>query len=275
MDTQYRNISAFEYNNAAAPIINNICEEFFLNFGLTTFVYIRIFNDGRYLLLSNHTDWAKYWFQNIQTIKNTTFQSELQNVPKKEPFYFLWDTASDGKLMHVHNDFGMWHGFDIDFRLEDSVEVWSFSASADREQINSFYLNNFKLFHRICLYFREKSFSYLKINDKNKLAFFKEDIDISFNSSLIKSEEANIFFSNLLPDKYSLKTKNGHTNLSKRELECLIHLSHGKTAKEIGKILHISPRTVESYILSTKDKTGLNNKSELLDLIRNDTLKWM
>lgn len=44
--------------------------------------------------------------------------------------------------------------------------------------------------------------------------------------------------------------------LTQREEECLFYILRGKTAKEIGKILNISHRTVEVYILNIKDKFG-------------------
>lgn len=57
--------------------------------------------------------------------------------------------------------------------------------------------------------------------------------------------------------------------LSKRELDCLHPLIRGKTAKEIGKILNLSPRTVESYLENIKSKLSVDSKAELIDLIIN------
>lgn len=56
-----------------------------------------------------------------------------------------------------------------------------------------------------------------------------------------------------------------HINLSKRERECLLYIVHGKTAKDIAKILGISNRTVESYIEHLKKKLHSLNKAHLID----------
>jgi DNA-binding CsgD family transcriptional regulator len=47
--------------------------------------------------------------------------------------------------------------------------------------------------------------------------------------------------------------------LTPREMEALILTADGKTAKEIGRILDISDRTVEAYLLSARHKLGAEN----------------
>ncbi len=50
-----------------------------------------------------------------------------------------------------------------------------------------------------------------------------------------------------------------------REQEVLFFVSKGKTSKEIAKILHVSPKTIEKHIENMKFKTGARSKLELLD----------
>lgn len=52
--------------------------------------------------------------------------------------------------------------------------------------------------------------------------------------------------------------------LAKRELECLYFIIRGMTAKQIGKVLNLSFRTVESYIENMKYKFNCTNRSELI-----------
>lgn len=54
--------------------------------------------------------------------------------------------------------------------------------------------------------------------------------------------------------------------LSKRELECLEFLAHGKRTKEIALQLGLSPRTVESYVNAMKMKTKCFSTSKLIDI---------
>ena len=56
--------------------------------------------------------------------------------------------------------------------------------------------------------------------------------------------------------------------LSKRQYDCLIHLIHGKTTKEIARILDLSTRTVESYIETLKIKLNCYSKAQLIDKLQ-------
>jgi DNA-binding CsgD family transcriptional regulator len=54
-----------------------------------------------------------------------------------------------------------------------------------------------------------------------------------------------------------------------REEQCLMQLIRGKSAKEVGKVLKISHRTVESYLESIKQKLGCRNKFEIFGKLHN------
>ena len=52
--------------------------------------------------------------------------------------------------------------------------------------------------------------------------------------------------------------------VSKREKECLYYLIRGMTAKEIGRALNLSPRTIEFYIENMKKKFSCHNRIDLI-----------
>lgn len=58
-------------------------------------------------------------------------------------------------------------------------------------------------------------------------------------------------------------TKSNHHYLTEREAQCVALLLIGKTAKEIAKKLSLSPRSVEYYIESVKNKFSFNTRNEL------------
>ena len=51
--------------------------------------------------------------------------------------------------------------------------------------------------------------------------------------------------------------------LGPREQEILRLVAQGLTDREIGKILHISPRTVQNHLTRIRERTGLKRRSEL------------
>lgn len=63
---------------------------------------------------------------------------------------------------------------------------------------------------------------------------------------------------------YMLNDNRNKYALTNRECECIFLLIRGKTAKEIGALLSLSKRTVESYIENIRNKMNCKNKSEIL-----------
>jgi DNA-binding CsgD family transcriptional regulator len=81
-------------------------------------------------------------------------------------------------------------------------------------------------------------------------------------------EEKNIkdFILNTPINKLFLNVNKKDIRLSIQEFKCLAWLSRGKSVKEIGRIMELSPRTVESYIDNTKHKINAHSRSHLIDL---------
>lgn len=53
-------------------------------------------------------------------------------------------------------------------------------------------------------------------------------------------------------------------DLTQRQTQCLYYLIRGKTAKEIGKIINLSPRTIEDHIAGLRYKLNCNTIRELV-----------
>jgi len=53
--------------------------------------------------------------------------------------------------------------------------------------------------------------------------------------------------------------------LSERELEVLRHVARGYTCREIGQMLFLSVRTVETYRMRLMHKLGVKSRSELVE----------
>lgn len=57
---------------------------------------------------------------------------------------------------------------------------------------------------------------------------------------------------------------NGTRLVSEREREVLRLVAEGKTDREIGAALHVSPRTVQHHLAAVRMRTGLRRRSELV-----------
>lgn len=55
--------------------------------------------------------------------------------------------------------------------------------------------------------------------------------------------------------------------LTKREMECLFHMTYGKSSKEIARLFMCSPRTIESHIEHIKTKLHCYTRSQMVDKV--------
>ena len=60
----------------------------------------------------------------------------------------------------------------------------------------------------------------------------------------------------------------GLHSLTARNQEVVLLLSQGKSAKEVARLLGLSPRTVETYLARIRMKLGVKNAAELISRIR-------
>lgn len=84
------------------------------------------------------------------------------------------------------------------------------------------------------------------------------------SATLIQSDK-KYYPANSKERSYMLDFSPKEKNLSERELECVFHLLRGRSMKEIGKELNISPRTVETHLEKIKVKLNCRNKSDIFD----------
>lgn len=68
-------------------------------------------------------------------------------------------------------------------------------------------------------------------------------------------------------DRYLIEENSKKSRLSRQEINTLVYLIRGRSAKQTAKILQLSPRTVETFLQSAKRKLNCNSTSELIDKI--------
>lgn len=64
-----------------------------------------------------------------------------------------------------------------------------------------------------------------------------------------------------LADEIRLRGAKDRPGLSPRELEILKHIAEGRSAPEIGRLIHLSPATVKSHLQSLYDKLGVSDRA--------------
>lgn len=79
---------------------------------------------------------------------------------------------------------------------------------------------------------------------------------------LIASEK---YYKNNKQNSYSNTMEKIDHTITSREKECLFYIVHGFTAKHIANKMAISPRTVETFMVSLKNKMHCHSKNQLIE----------
>ena len=122
---------------------------------------------------------------------------------------------------------------------------------------------------------------------KNRIHFFKEEIDHVVMVAITHCDQNTLFIKNnnlliinlieqfrkeykqliIQQKKYIFHDHIDNNQISNRETECLPHFLKHKTAKETANIMGISSRTVETHLRNIKNKIGIQSKSQLFNFM--------
>lgn len=110
----------------------------------------------------------------------------------------------------------------------------------------------------------------LELDSGMAVGLFNHCIDVShvdlFKSYFILHQLDNKHFGrSYKPASYILNKLHKPLPLTEKQESCLFLLIRGKTLKEIAKIMHVSPRTIECHIDALKVKLHCQYKNELIE----------
>ncbi|MFN7097558.1 MAG: helix-turn-helix transcriptional regulator [Gammaproteobacteria bacterium] len=112
------------------------------------------------------------------------------------------------------------------------------------------------------------------LTDQNNLLIGVASQSIDITDTSIANNLAPLFLKtsdkqdlNILQGIHRYTTHHEKLHFSKRQSECFFWLLHKKSAVEIGQILGLTKRTVESYIRHIKAKFNVSTTTELIDFV--------
>ena len=237
--------------------------------GITSFNFVRTYNDGSQINLANTPEWLEYFY------KNEFYQiGAFERHPSKyESGYALWPHLSGQKIFYdARSYFNIDNGITIIEKQKDSCDFYYFGTTSDNSSIISFYLSNIDLLKRFILYFKEQAHSIISKANQNKIIlpnhFENHENPTGSENYIIDSSTINKIRNDFIQEtpikKFWLNGKLEGEYLTEKQIDCVILLIEGKSAKEIAKILDLSFRTVEGHLHKIKEKLNCNNKSELI-----------
>jgi DNA-binding CsgD family transcriptional regulator len=258
------NISALEYAREMVSLMKYITKPLFANTPINNFSFLRFDHQANLINLTTDIKWIEYRFD--KKIKyQILFEKQLVNSSLNKPHMYLWPNIANNELMAALQNYGIWNGCNIYIPYADQIEVFSFASSISNTNMSNFYFNYFDFLNSFIIYFKNKLSSFDLENKKG----VKIITDISFpiiNSDTNKSIKLNLPTSSFISKSDKFEIDNG-IYLSYKELECCYYRMNGYSYKAIANILHLSSRTIESHINSSKQKTNKATTDDLLQYL--------
>lgn len=222
--------------------VDKICKHFLISRGFSYFHFKRIYKDDSFVFLSNRPSVVKDFLK-------SDFTEPFYYVPtyiRQSPIYFWDEFLSPDILSLTREKNGLYHGITIMSRQKDFYDSTAFAMPEFHPSPSSYYLNILKDLQTFSELFPKMASSIIEkaSHERIKISAPKQD------------RNRKCFF---LPER-SMRFKIGEgldDYITTYEILCLQLMQDGKSYKEIGSILSMSPRTVETHLVRLKTRTGL------------------
>lgn len=245
-------------------------------FKIHHFTYFKHFDDGSRISLSNKPKWIEDYY-NLSLFDSSLFEDKPSIY---QPGFNIWlgdydlDVYRHGRLYY-----NTAHSITITEPQPDGCEFFLFATSPEHYQEINYIANNINILYRFILYLKARGEHIFKKAEKSKFNVIKQSgippvtkTFLTDENKLKQMQTAKNQFLKLTPIyKYPLKKDaTSKQKLSQREIGCIIYLLKNKSNPEIGQLMNISLRTVETYIDNIKAKLNCSNRFELIDKLRMD-----
>ncbi len=237
------------------------------NFGIKTLTYMRNYDDGHQVYLTNNTYWVEEYYH------NNLCGNFISGHPKKYTQKYLIIPNESPLIVHKigREKFDEGNSFCLINRYPNYTEFFFFAGNVTNTTITNFFINNINLFESFTLHFKSYGELLLKQAEKNRIHLpnpvyaqtLPKLAQITYDDQSIKTVLKDMKI------KY-YRSKDKKTRLSSREIDCIVTYLQDKTAKECGKILDISYRTVEQYFNNINKKLNFNDKKDSIKFILED-----
>lgn len=220
----------------AVPTLKKLCQPLLNTIEVDYFYYLKYLDNQRIILLTLTPQCAHYLVEH----KLLPLRQEL-----KPGIYYLPSNATHKSRLQISEHFHLHHNLELIQNTPQGLEIFGFAVKNKDSGIINTYLNKLTEFNNFIAEFK-----------KQAAALILEATHEPINLSPGKSTATKIFNHN----QHMIK-------LNKRELEVLIALHEGLSAKETAKKLGLSPRTIEYYLANVKNKLGISKKTALAKFV--------
>jgi len=221
--------------------VRKICQDFLDAKGLSYFHFSRTFKNGASLILTSNEEFMKSFLHN-----NLKEISYLVPVSIHQSLVYFCDECLTENLLMLTRKRGFHHGLRILNRYKEYYDSTVFAMANPHPSPFSYYLSILPDLRMFSEMFPKRADSLIKKIESDPLYL-----------SGRQDKNGQVFF---LPERSQriFIGKNLKRYVTTYELLCMKLFQAGKSYKEIGSILSISSRSVETYLARLKTRTGLS-----------------
>lgn len=249
--------------------INKLTEPLATYFGIDRFWRSAHRLDGTYSLIGNHPPTAELFFGHNLYMEHPFFRHPLffqSGCVIPELFHNQEYSQTQGRFCSEGN---CYHVFIKIQRTLGGFVEYGFASSKYVTGFESTYLYRLAAINKYVEYFEDSAANLIKDADDYRIdisnligAKYDENPRLEYNFGIHRDDFR--FLCAISGDGNKVEEL---LNLSETEKSCLKLYMSGKTAKEIGKKIFRSNRTVEKYLETTKTKLGLSTRSQLIEFL--------
>ncbi len=254
------------------PILKNdkklkkICDPLSQMFGLDTFWYYTLTDQGELSYICNNPSAAEYFYSNKLYNGHPYFK---HTTLLKSGFFFA-DKTKDTDYVQTQGKLRDFTQIFMAMNVDDGkTEGYGFATTGHLPDLSNCFINNLYLLRRFIQYFHKEAEDPIKQMKKCSVDiasechknFYKPT---QYFDTLTSQANTGEFLKQIDPMRYQALH-----SLSLREKECLRWFLKGMSAVQIGKKVHLSNRTVEFYLENVKNKLVCNTKQELFEILLN------
>lgn len=250
--------------------LKQICQPLLQGFRLDAFWYYSLSKDGEFSYVGNNPSIADFFFS-CEIYKGHPY---FKHPKLQTTGFFFADKTMDEEYLQTQGKMRKQFSLDQNFMItnlkQGNIEGYGFATTLKIPDFTNTFINNLFFFRKFIKYFHHES---EKIFKEMKAC----SVDIAKVCGMSFHTPTN-YFNNLQPainlhpfmtgiNSFQLEALN---SLTLKEKETLRWFLKGRSARQIGKMIHVSVRTAEFYLENIKNKLGCSNKQELFDSL----LEW-
>ena len=265
------------YNKTHLKLIQETCKPL-QNIGISSFAYVRIFDDGYQICLTNNLDYSDFCLKNDYVFRTKFFQLQYQYFSKYKNYKTIWPHHVDDDLINGLKALNICQGFNLTRYDRGWLETCFFGSTNDNDELRVLYNKHSEILEIFRDYFVNRLTCI--INDAHNHRSYSPQanlilpsIEQAFYSKSLLEDNIHQFLNSIDVPSYSVKRNYKDVVLSKREIECLSYLTLGQSTKEIAYQLHVKPRTIEKHLENIRYKTDYHSKSDLIHWFK-DNIQW-